>query len=88
MRLDITTKKKIFCIHTTNLVKVWFLVVVSTKGQKRDKNEYVTKFIGIIVYVNYLIVDYFKDSQILCKLIATQFFFTDHLKKSTVNKNF
>ena len=35
--------------QTTNLLKIWFLFLVSMKGQKRDKSEFATKFVGIIV---------------------------------------
>ena len=30
---------------------MWFLVLVSTKGQRKDKNKFVTKLVGILVMV-------------------------------------
>ena len=38
-------------LHTTNLLKTWFLFLVCKKGQKEDKSEFVTKFVGILVKV-------------------------------------
>ena len=35
----------------TNLLKIWFLFFVFTKGQIRDKSEFVSKFVGIIVMI-------------------------------------
>ena len=48
------------------------------KGQKRDKNEFVTKFVRII-----FIKKYFLNP---CKIFPTHCFFTDHLKSKTLNK--
>ena len=52
------------------------------KGQKREENKLVTKFVGIIVKL----FSYENFSQIHCKIFAVQCFFTDHLKHKTVNK--
>ena len=49
------------------------------KEQKRDKSEFVTKFVGVLVTI---ILIY----QIPCKIFPTQCFFTDHLKYKTLSK--
>ena len=45
------------------------------KGQKRDKSEFVTKFVGIIV----TFISYKYFSEIPCKIFPT------HLKHKTLN---
>ena len=50
-RIVINKNRNIFRYHALNLLKFWFLFLVSTKEQKRDKNEFVTKFVEIIVTV-------------------------------------
>ena len=40
-----------FVTRTFNLMKIWILFLVSTKRQKRDQREFVTKFDGIIVTI-------------------------------------
>ena len=37
--------------QTINLLKIWFLFLVSTKGQTRDKGEFITKFVVIVVTI-------------------------------------
>ena len=57
--------------------------MICKKGQKEDKNEFVTKSVGIIV----TIILYFEIiSLIASKTFATQCFFTDHLNQETLNK--
>ena len=72
--------RNIFRYQTTKLLKIWFLFLVSVKGQKKDKIEFVTKFVRIIVTIVFLK----KVSQIACKIFAE--FFTDHLKYKIANK--
>ena len=82
-RLVINKKQKYFSSRATNLLKTWFLFLIYKKGQKEDKNEFVTKSVGIIV----TIILYFKNiSLIASKTFATQCFFTDHLNQETLNK--
>ena len=75
--------------HQITLVKPWnynasrinlILILVSTKGQKRVKCKFVTKFIGIIVTIFIKISPKFLIKSLL------QCFFTHHLKHKTVNK--
>ena len=82
-RLVINKKQKYFSLLATNLLKTWFLFLICKKGQKEDKNEFVTKSVGIIV----MIILYFKNiSLIASKTFATQCFFTDHWNQETLNK--
>ena len=50
---DSLSKKNIniYSYQITNLLKMWFLVLVSKKEEKRVKNQFVTKFVGIIVMI-------------------------------------
>ena len=48
----VTNKKEnISRYKTTNLLKSWFLILVSMTGQKKDKSEFVTKFVGVTVTI-------------------------------------
>ena len=49
-----TKGKTISRYQTTKLLKIWFLCLVSMKGQKRDKSEFVSKFLGIIVAIIFI----------------------------------
>ena len=40
--------------QTTNLLKMWFLFLISTKGQTRDKSKFVTKFVGNVVPIIFI----------------------------------
>ena len=40
--------------RTTNLLKTLFLFWVCKKGQKEDKSEFVTKYVGIIVTIIFM----------------------------------
>ena len=81
MRLAITENRNISRHQTTNLLKIWFLVLVSTKRKERNKSEYVTKFVGILITL------VFKHlSQIPCKIFATQRLFF-HWSLETQNRN-
>ena len=51
VRLAINEKQKYFSFTDPQLAENLILVCGSTKGQKRNKNEFVTKFIGIIVMI-------------------------------------
>ena len=62
-----------------NYILVFFL---STKEQKRDKSEFVTKFLGSTVVITLL----YKVSKKTSKIIATQCFLTDRLRKKPANK--
>ena len=53
------------------------------KGQKRDKCEFVTKFVGIIVTIIFIEK---LSSKFLVKTFPIQCFFTDHLKQKTLSK--
>ena len=44
-------KTIISCYETISLLKTWFLFLDWKKGQKEDKSEFVTKFVGIIVTI-------------------------------------
>ena len=82
-RLVTNKKQKYFSLLAINLLKTWFLFLICKKGQKEDRNEFVTKSVGIIV----TIILYFKNiSLIASKTFATQCFFTDHLNQETLNK--
>ena len=63
------------------MLKILFLFLVSTKGQRRDKSETVTKFVGIVVAIIFVT----NLSQIPL-WNATRCFFTDHLKRNTVER--
>ena len=52
--LNINKTKKLFRYGTTNLLKIWFLFLVSKKGQKRNKSKFVIKFVGIIVTIIFM----------------------------------
>ena len=39
--------------QTTNIVKTWFPFLVF-KTEKRDKNEFTTKFLGILVTITFM----------------------------------
>ena len=76
-------KAKLFLVNRPPMwLKIWFLFLVFIKGQKRDINEFVTKFVGIIVTFIFI----WNLSQIPCKIFPTQCFLTDHLKHWTLNK--
>ena len=69
--------------QTTNLMKTWFLKLVSKKEQKGDKSEFVTKFAGIIV-TKFFMKKYFSNCYWnLCYIVL---FFSGHLNHKTVNK--
>ena len=73
------------------LLKVWFLILVSAKGQKWDKREFVTKICRnysfyIIINYSYRLLSCKNISQIPCKIFAVQCYFTDHLKRKTLHK--
>ena len=54
-RDSLQTKGKIISRYqTTKLLKIWSLCLVSMKGQKRDKSEFVSKFVGIIVAIIFI----------------------------------
>ena len=50
-----TKSRTFFCYQTTNLLEIWLLFLVSMKGQRRDKNEFVTKFCRSYSYDHFLI---------------------------------
>ena len=83
-RLTININKKYFSLPYHQFTENLILVFSFCERTKRDKSQFVTKFVGIIVTIfscSYKII-----SQIPCKIFATQCFFTDHLKHKTVNK--
>ena len=47
-------KAKLSRYQTTNLLKTWFLFMVSMKGLKRDKSEFSTKFVKVIVAIIFI----------------------------------
>ena len=53
-RLAIKKSKTISCYQTTNLLKIWFLFLVSMKVQKRNESKLVTKFGGIVVTIIFI----------------------------------
>ena len=59
----------------------WFLLLVSKKGQEKDKGILLTRYGGIIV----TIISMWKY-QIVSKVFAAQCFFTDHVNHKSVNK--
>ena len=64
------------------MLKTWFLFLVCKKGQKKDKSEFVSKSVGMIV-TNFHV----KISLILLvKHLLYSFLFTDHLNLKTENK--
>ena len=65
------------------MLKILFYFFVSTKGQNRDKSDFVKNVVGIIVTIIFMQKSL---SRIPCKIFATQCFFTDHLKHKTANK--
>ena len=50
-RLATNEIQKYFSLPVAKLLKIWFLILVSTKEQTRDKSEFVTEFLGIIVTI-------------------------------------
>ena len=44
-------KQKYFTLPIPNLLKIRFLLLVSTKGKNGDKIKFVTEFVGIIVTI-------------------------------------
>ena len=81
-RLVINKKQHFSCYQTTSSLKIWFLFLVSTKGQKKDKSEFITKFVRIIVTIVFIMSLKFLVKPLLHRV----FFFTDHLKHKTVKK--
>ena len=53
-RLIIKGEQKISRYQTNNLLKTWFLFLVSMKEQKRKKCEFVTKFVRIVVTIIFM----------------------------------
>ena len=51
----LTKNRNISCYQTTNLLKTRFLFLVSKKGEKEYKRKCVTKFVGIIVTINFML---------------------------------
>ena len=47
-------KKQIFCYQNSKFLKIWFLFMVFTKGQKSDQGKFVRKFIGIIITIAFI----------------------------------
>ena len=74
--LAINKKQIFFCYQTTNLLKFWFLILVSTKRQKRDKSIFITKFVGmlIMITIELWLLPHKNLSGIPCKIFATLFF--------------
>ena len=58
------------------------MFLVSTKKEKREKSEFVTKFMGIIVTIIFISKSLSNSLYNLCHVV----FFTDHLNHKTVNK--
>ena len=50
----LTKNRNISCYQTTNLLKTRFLFLVSKKGEKEYKRKCVTKFVGIMVTINFM----------------------------------
>ena len=51
-RVQLTKNKlKYFFYQTTNLLKIWFLFLSSTKGQNSGKSKFITNFVRIIVTI-------------------------------------
>ena len=65
-----TKQINIYRYQTTNLLKTWFLFLLSTKGQKKKKNkpQFVVEIAGIIV----TIFSYKNVSQTASKTFAKQ----------------
>ena len=80
-QLAMNKKTNISHYQTIDLLKIWFLFLVSTKGQTRDKGEFVTKFVEIVESLSYE-----NLSEIPCKIFAVQCFSADHLKHKTIKK--
>ena len=81
-RYSLYTKSTNISRHQiTNFLKLWFLLLVSTKRQNRNKIEFVTKLEGIIRLFSYKNI-----SKVPCKMLFTQSFFINHLKHKIVNK--
>ena len=69
--------------QSTNLLKIIFLFsCFLQKNKKNDKSEFVTKFLGSIVAITLL----YKVSKKTSKIVATQCFLTDRLRKTLANK--
>ena len=79
--LLLTKNRNIFSYQSTDWLKTWFLLFVSIKG-KKNKSEFVTKLVGIIV----TIILHKNVSRIANKIFATQRFCTDYLKHKNINK--
>ena len=71
-RLAINKNQIYFLLPEHQLAENVFLLLVSIKGQKENKSEFISKFVNL--------------SEILCKFFPTQCFFTDHLKHKALNK--
>ena len=64
-----TKQINIYRYQTANLLKTWFLFLLSTKGQKKkNKPQFVTEIAGIIV----TIFSYKNVSQTASKIFAKQ----------------
>ena len=53
-QLTLNKNKNISHCQATNLQKIWFLVLISMKGQKKDKREPITKFVEVIVTIIFI----------------------------------
>ena len=49
-----TKNRKTSSYQTINLLKTRFLFVVCKKGQKKEKNKFATKSVGIIVIIIFM----------------------------------
>ena len=54
VRLAAKKNRNISCYQITKLLKMWFLLLVSTNRQTRYKTDFVTKFVGIIVTIFFI----------------------------------
>ena len=52
--LAINKNRNIFHYKATNFLKIWLFFLVFTKGQQKDKNQFVTKFIRIIITITFI----------------------------------
>ena len=77
-----TKNRNISRYQNTNLLKIWSLLLVFTKGQARDKSEFVTTFAGIIVTIIFVWKSLWNSLWNLCYPV----FFTDQLKRKIVKK--
>ena len=54
-RLAINKKNRnISRYQTTDLLKTWFFFLVCKEGQKEDKNEFITKSVGIVITIIFM----------------------------------